>query len=262
MKVTKILIAMLASAFIVTACDPIEDEDLRDKYVTDAGTPITKEALQAAISITQPFPNQDGVVEGDQYIALKNSRPDIGGSWHIEWGGEGSKQSKTLVTDNATVIMESNADYSIYYMGISANQIIKTDPVVVTVTNVFDDWSTYFTGATDKSDKSAKKTWKFREVSWGSVCNMGAHGGWKYTSAGYTPESNFAWWANVTAAEAGDQSMVFEFDGNKMKTYDASGNLKAEGTFSFTHEKPEDGVLGELITSIIIRKSKCSRVSK
>ena len=76
MKVTKILIAMLASAFIVTACDPIEDEDLRDKYVTDAGTPITKEALQAAISITQPFPNQDGVVEGDQYIALKNSRPD------------------------------------------------------------------------------------------------------------------------------------------------------------------------------------------
>ncbi|MCS2440865.1 hypothetical protein NXX09_06905 [Bacteroides uniformis] len=35
-----------------------------------------------------------------------------------------------------------------------------------------------------------------------------------------------------------------------MKTYDASGNLKAEGTFSFTHEKPEDGVPGELITSI------------
>ena len=54
MKVTKILIAMLASAFIVTACDPIEDEDLRDKYVTDAGTPITKEALQAAISLPQP----------------------------------------------------------------------------------------------------------------------------------------------------------------------------------------------------------------
>lgn len=45
MKVTKILIAMLASAFIVTACDPIEDEDLRDKYVTDAGTPITKEGI-------------------------------------------------------------------------------------------------------------------------------------------------------------------------------------------------------------------------
>ena len=54
MKATKILIAMLASAFIVTACDPIEDEDLRDKYVTDAGTPITKEALQAATTLPQP----------------------------------------------------------------------------------------------------------------------------------------------------------------------------------------------------------------
>ena len=64
MKVTKILIAMLASAFIVTACDPIEDEDLRDKYVTDAGTPITKEALQAAISITQPFHYSGVVGEG------------------------------------------------------------------------------------------------------------------------------------------------------------------------------------------------------
>lgn len=31
MKVTKILIAMLASASIVTACDPIEDEDLRNE---------------------------------------------------------------------------------------------------------------------------------------------------------------------------------------------------------------------------------------
>ena len=34
MKVTKILIAMLASAFIVTACDPIEDEDFSYKVTT------------------------------------------------------------------------------------------------------------------------------------------------------------------------------------------------------------------------------------
>lgn len=246
MKATKILIAMLTSAFIVTACDPIEDEDLRDKYVTDAGSPITKEALQSAISVTQPFSNQDGVVKGDQYVVLKNSRPDIGGSWHLQWGAN----EKTIVTDHDTLIYESNGDFQIYYVGISANKIVQTDPVNISVTNVFDDWSTYFTNAVDKSDKSAKKTWKFREVSWGSVCNMGAHGGWKYTSAGYTPESNFMWWANVTAAEAGDQSMVFEFNGNKMTTYDAKGNLKAEGTFSFTHDNPEEGVLGELITSI------------
>ena len=62
MKVTKTLIAMLASAFIVTACDPIEDEDLRDKYVTDAGTPITKEALQAAISISRSWQSGHVVV--------------------------------------------------------------------------------------------------------------------------------------------------------------------------------------------------------
>ena len=73
MKVTKILIAMLASAFIVTACDPIEDEDLRDKYVTDAGTPITKEALQAAISITQPFPNQVNKVRLWSRTTLRSS---------------------------------------------------------------------------------------------------------------------------------------------------------------------------------------------
>ena len=54
MKVTKILIAMLASAFIVTACDPIEDEDLRDKYVTDAGTPIT------CLLYTSPSPRDRG----------------------------------------------------------------------------------------------------------------------------------------------------------------------------------------------------------
>lgn len=249
MKTMKIFIAMLASAFIVTACDPIEDEDLRNQYIDHVGTPVSKDVLQAAISVTQPFPNLDGVIRGDQYVVLKNSRPDIGGSWHIEWGGD-TKQSKTLITDNDTVVLESNTQYDIYYTGISANTIIRTDPVTITVTNVFDDWSTYFTGAVDKSDKTAKKTWKFREVSWGSVCNMGAHGGWKYKDAGYVPESNFAWWANVTAAEAGDQTMVFEFDENRMTTYDAQGNMKAQGAFSFTHNGPEDGVLGELITSI------------
>lgn len=49
MKVTKILIAMLASAFIVTACDPIEDEDLRDKYVTDAGNNLLRMCVKLLI---------------------------------------------------------------------------------------------------------------------------------------------------------------------------------------------------------------------
>ena len=81
MKVKNILIGMLACMSALAACDPIEDESLRDDY-QNAGTPITKEELQAAISVTQPYPNQEGVVEGDQYVVLKNSRPDVGGVWH------------------------------------------------------------------------------------------------------------------------------------------------------------------------------------
>lgn len=65
MKAIKIFMTLLTGAIIATACDPIEDEDLRDKYFTNPGTPITKAELQAAISVTQPIPNTDGAIEGD-----------------------------------------------------------------------------------------------------------------------------------------------------------------------------------------------------
>jgi hypothetical protein len=79
---------------------------------------------------------------------------------------------------------------------------------------------------------------------------MGAHGGWKYTSSGYTPESNFAWWGSVNLAQAGDQKIVFEIQGTKVKTYDKSGNLMNEGTFGFDRDQPEDLVQGRLTTNI------------
>lgn len=238
------LVMMFVAVFTVISCDPIEDNSLRDSKINGVGTPITAEELKAALSMTQ-LPNQDGVVIGDQYIIVKNSRPDIGGRWHLLRGA----MEKTYGTDNDTIICSDNGDYQLYYEGISANTIVKTAPFEFTVTNVFDPWSKYFTNAVDKADKTAKKTWRFRQVSWGSVCNMGAHGGWKYTSAGYTPESNFAWWANVTLATAGDQKMVFEYDGNKLTNYKADGTVRYSGNFSFTHNQPETGVLGELITS-------------
>ena len=76
---------------------------------------------------------------------------------------------------------------------------------------------------------------------------MGAHGGWKY----YTPESNFAWWNNVTSIETiGDQSMEFTYSGNKISTYTPSGDATDVGTFSYTHNVPQDGVKGELITNV------------
>lgn len=245
MKTKNILIGMLACMSVFAACDPIEDESLRDDY-QNAGTPITKEELQAAISVTQPYPNQEGVVEGDQYVVLKNSRPDVGGVWHAEW----TTGVKIVGSENTTLIYEKNGTFNIWYEGISANQIITTDPVTVTVTNVFDEWDGLFTGATDKADKTAKKTWTFRAIetkNYGlSVCNMGAFGAWNY----YPPESDNVWWSSYTPEQAGPQKMVFEYDGNKMTTYDADGNEMNVGSFGYTHNVPFNGVLGELVTTV------------
>lgn len=58
MKATKILIAMLASAFIVTACDPIEDEDLRDKYVTVPVRPLPKRHYKLPYPLPNPSPTK------------------------------------------------------------------------------------------------------------------------------------------------------------------------------------------------------------
>jgi len=245
MKNIRSLVFLAAIASFSVACNPLEDDSLRDKFIVNAGTPITKAALSAAISVTQPFSNGDGVVMGDQCVVIKNKRPDIGGAWHIGWGiGE-----KILNTDHDTLYYEANGKFKIYYVGISENQIVNSDTIEVTVTNVFDPWAGYLTGAVDKSNKTAAKTWGFREVSWGSVCNMGAHGGWKYTSAGYTPESNFAWWGSVSYAQAGDQTMKFEYNDSKMTTYKADGSVKASGAFGFIHNIPEAGVLGTLVTT-------------
>ena len=84
---------LAAIASLSVACNPLEDDSLRDKFIVNAGTPITKTTLSAAISVTQPFPNEDGVVMGDQCVVIKNKRPDIGGAWHIGWG-IGEKDTK------------------------------------------------------------------------------------------------------------------------------------------------------------------------
>ena len=74
MKTLKAILLLFAAMAIVTACDPMEDESLRDKYITNAGDPISKEELNNILSVTQPIPNQDDAVEGDQYVVLKNNR--------------------------------------------------------------------------------------------------------------------------------------------------------------------------------------------
>lgn len=250
MKTFKILTILFATVAIATACDPMEDDSLRDEHITHAGEPISTEELTAALSVTQPIPNRDDAVEGDQYVVLHNSRPELGGVWHYGVG------TKITGSDHDTIIYGANATYNIYYEAISEGKIVKSDIFTVTVTNVFDEWMGIFTGAANKADIHAAKTWKFREVKWGSVCNMGAYGGWKHTEAGYTPESNFAWWGSVNLAQAGDQKMVFEIQDSRLKTYDKNGNLINEGTFGFSHDQPEELVQGLLTTDIPVMGSQ------
>lgn len=234
-----IYLLVMVATFV--SCNSIESSSDFEKK----GTPITAAELKAALSFTQ-MPNSDTSVEGDQYVIVKNARPDIGGNWHLVYNGT----EKVYGTDNDTIICENNGKYQLYYEGISEYQVVKTEPFEFTVTNVFDAWSGYFTGAKDKADVTAAKVWRFRDVVWPngthSIANNGAYGGWKYTSAGYVPESNFMWWGNHTMDEAGEAKMVFEYKDNKVKVYNADGSVKYEGTFSFTHDVPDDMVLGTL----------------
>ncbi len=63
-------------------CDPIEDMALREQF-ENAGAPISQAELDAALSVTQPIPNTDDKVEGDQYVVLKTVAPMLAvyGTW-------------------------------------------------------------------------------------------------------------------------------------------------------------------------------------
>lgn len=234
---------MCAVAMLGWACTPIEDQELRDKYVTNAGDPITVAELDAALEVSQPYPNTETAIEGDQYVHLKNKRPEIGGTWHVG--------SKSYLTDDQIIVVEANGVYDVYYSAVSNGKIVNSTPIQITVTNVFDPWMGYLTSAKDKADMSATKEWGFR-TDLELVCDMAAHGWWKYASAGYTPESfsGIGWWGYTDFATAGDQRMVFAVDGNKFTTFDASGAQMNEGKFEFSHDQPEDGVMGMLKTTV------------
>ena len=233
---------MCAVAMLGWACTPIEDQELRDKYVTNAGDPITVAELDAALEVSQPYPNTETAIEGDQYVHLKNKRPEIGGTWHV--GG------KSYLTDDKIIVIEANGVYDVYYSAVSNGKIVNSTPIQITVTNVFDPWMGYLTSAKDKADMTATKEWGFR-TDLELVCDMAAHGWWKYASAGYTPESfsGIGWWGYTDFATAGDQRMVFAVDGNKLTTFDATGAQMGEGKFEFTHDQPEDAVMGLLKTT-------------
>lgn len=235
----KTIIKIFLLILFIYGCDPIEDTRLRKQF-ENPGTPISQAELDAALSVTQPIPNTDDKVEGDQYVVLKNNRPDVGGVWHLGW----STGEKIVGSDDMTVIYDANGEYEIYYVGISANQIVTSKKFKISVTNCFDDYDRLLSGAKDKADKAAKKTWTFLQEP-GALYN-GMYGNWKYFDP-FLPGTN-AWGPVVNTATVPEQTMVFEFDGHKMTTYLGSGAVSKTGTWTYTHEKPE-GVLGELITT-------------
>jgi hypothetical protein len=240
MKKIKLYIVLAATALIGFACNPIEDQSLRENF-ENAGTPITQEELTAVLSVTQPFPYSQERGEGNQYVALKNSRPDIGGAWHYEtkagW--------KTINSDDATIIYSANGkNYGIYYEGISANRVVRSDTFRISVSDLpVDEYETYLTGAITANDLDAKRLWMFQDVN-GALYN-GMYGNWKY----YDPQPGHNSWGTISTSTVEEKYMTFEFNDNKMTTHYADGSVAETGTWSVTHESPE-GVAGEIYTTV------------
>lgn len=252
MKAIKYWVIPVSFVLFAISCNPIENDDLRKDFAS--ATSITQEELDGAISVSQ-LPNQDGAVKGDQYILVKNSHPEIGGCWHVTKGDLDLRSG----SDNDTIVCPSNGEWSVYYVGISGKQNVRSTPVTLNVTNVFDEWSNFLTGAKDKADKTAKKVWRFRECE-GYVCHNGAYGFWRY----YPPEKvkGNAWWGQTTLEKAGNQKMEFIFDNDVIRTYKKDGTLNKEGSYSFSHSVPAKGVKGELKLSIPIIGSEFNEVGR
>ncbi|MCD8387693.1 MAG: hypothetical protein LUD17_12510 [Bacteroidales bacterium] len=241
------LFAACALGMALASCDPIETNKYRDDYNAD-GTAISQQELTAALSVTQ-LPNVDGKVEGDQYIIVKNSRPDIGGNWHFDCSGT----HNTYSTDNDTIVVGKNGEYTITYIGISGNQRIESLPFTVTVTNVFDTYDNLLTGAKDKADLTASKKWKYLANSKGNYMVMGAYGAWKY----YEPTADNSWWNQIGSLETlGDERMEFVYDGFGLNVYTEAGSLKRSGAYSYTHDAPDEGVQGVLTTTTAVMGSE------
>lgn len=231
-------LAILATVSGLMACNPIEDQTLRDKYYTNAGTPITPAELTKHLTVTQPGETNDVVV-------LVNDAPSIGGVWHLTTAtGESIVKS-----DNATYTYTSNGEFEVYMVAPSAGKLVESEHFPITVTDVYDPYVGMLTGAVDKFDKTAKKTWGFRPVTGGGaditnpaeqaggyVAAMFAYGYWKYYPA-HKVDGN-AWWGQYTFGDAGDQKMVFEYDGT-LTTYAPDGTQMNKGAYAVVHEAPD-----------------------
>jgi hypothetical protein len=252
MKYTSIVTLSLAAMALV-ACDPIEDMGDRDKYNKDGAKEITAQELTAALSVVQ-LPNTGGVV-GDQYVIVKNSRPDVGGVWQFTKGSSVTNYT----TDNDTLVMGSNGEYSIKYIGIYGNKRVESNPLTINVTNVFDTYDNLLTGAVDKADKTAKKIWRYGTTNKGNATTNGAYGYWKYLDA----YNDNTWWSPKSQASIYDESwMELAYDGMKLTIYNADGSIKRQGNFESSHDAPDDGVVGTFTTTCQIMGEEYTDVTK
>lgn len=234
-----VLLCSIVGAML--ACDPIEDEDLREAFAAE--TPVTQADLDAVVTVTQPFPNTEDAVEGDQYVVVRNSNPAIAGCWHVRKGELDLRSG----SDHDTLVCTGNGVWTVYFETISQGKSVRSTPVELTVTNVFDAWSTCLTGAKDKSDKGARKTWRFRACE-DVVCYNGAYGFWNYTPVDQVTGN--AWWGQTSLETAGNQTMEFAFDQNAFRTFHPDGSLNNEGEYNFVHSTPDTGVIGELLLTV------------
>ena len=237
-----IIILTVTIALLGMACNPIEDTGARDEFAKK-GMPVSIEELNAALSVTQPIPNSDNKVEGDQYVVLNNARTDIPGTWFVETSTGIVKRN----TDHDTVIYGANNTYSIYFVGLSEGEAVKSRTFTVTVTNCFDEYMTYLTGAIDKADKTAKKTWKLLDHP--LAFYNGMYGAWKYYDMA-PGQSNYQGGASVLATADFAKYMVFEIEGGKLTVYDGNNTVLNAGGWAFTHEDRGEEIDGELIVSV------------
>ncbi|MBQ0025128.1 MAG: hypothetical protein KBT00_05340, partial [Bacteroidales bacterium] len=83
MKNTIKTIAFVVALGGMFACSPIEDQSLRDKYVTNAGKPLTSEEITKHLTVSQP----KAAEYEDFYVEVKNDDPNTAGVWHFTTSG-------------------------------------------------------------------------------------------------------------------------------------------------------------------------------
>lgn len=241
MKNTIKTIAAFVALVGMFACSPIEDQSLRTKYITNAGAPISVEELTKHLTVTQP----KAADYEDFYVEVKNDDPNTAGVWHFSTGGSDA----ILFSKNGSYTYTANGDFEVYYIATSGNKQVESEHFKITVSNVYDPWVGMLTGAKTSKDVECQKTWEFRTIDHTTNKDTEMYqdpDGWICESPGYPLWAYYPctdcgqdWGGKATFAQAGDQTMVFKFGGNKLTTFDASGNKKNEGSFGVSRTAPD-----------------------